>query len=174
MDTRPYLLKQVMRDTRTTQVELSRLSGVSQPSISRILSGQIDFSDRQLNRLLSCMGHRLQVTYTVEDPELMHEEYLSWHLHRHIAYTLTRSTLTQHLPTLRQALDLMRRVNADPCRERLLERWDDLLRDGDVGEIKRILTGLDLEAIEMREVSPMIDLLDEGERPALPDRKEHP
>jgi len=51
-----------MRETRTTQVGLSRLSGVSQPSISQFLSGKVDLSDEQLDRLLSCMGYRLEVT----------------------------------------------------------------------------------------------------------------
>jgi hypothetical protein len=47
-----------MRRTRTTQSELSRLSGVRQPSISQFLSGTVDLSDDQLDRLLSCMGYR--------------------------------------------------------------------------------------------------------------------
>ncbi|MCW2644765.1 MAG: hypothetical protein JWP07_874, partial [Pseudonocardiales bacterium] len=41
-----------MRETRTTQSELSRLSGVHQPSISQFLSHKIDMSDEQLDRLL--------------------------------------------------------------------------------------------------------------------------
>jgi len=51
-----------MRRTRTTQSELSRVSGVRQPSISQFLSGKVEFSDEQLDRLLSCMGYRLDGT----------------------------------------------------------------------------------------------------------------
>src|SRR2546423_15585495 len=50
-----------MLETRTSQSELSRLSGVRQPSISQFLSGKVDLSDEQLDRLLSCMGYRLEV-----------------------------------------------------------------------------------------------------------------
>jgi hypothetical protein len=50
-----------MRQTRTTQSMLSRLSGVHQPSISGFLSGRVDMSDEMLDRLLSCMGYRLEV-----------------------------------------------------------------------------------------------------------------
>lgn len=39
------MLREVMRDTRTTQTGLSRLSGVRQPSISQFLSGKADLSD---------------------------------------------------------------------------------------------------------------------------------
>ena len=56
------LLREVMRETRTTQSGLSRLSGVRQPSISQFLSGKVDLSDDQLDRLLSCMGYRLEVS----------------------------------------------------------------------------------------------------------------
>ncbi|MDT5149015.1 MAG: hypothetical protein QOI01_748 [Mycobacterium sp.] len=44
------------------QSELSRLSGVRQPSISQFLSAKVDLSDERLDRLLSCMGYRLEVT----------------------------------------------------------------------------------------------------------------
>ena len=42
------VLREVMRETRTTQSALSRLSGVRQPSISQFLSGKVDLSDGQL------------------------------------------------------------------------------------------------------------------------------
>jgi hypothetical protein len=41
-----------------------------QPSISQILSGWTDLSDDQLDRLLSCMGYRLEVTRRPVIPEL--------------------------------------------------------------------------------------------------------
>ena len=63
-----------MRETRTTQSALSRLSGVRQPSISQFLSGTVDLSDDQLDRLLSCMGYRLEVTRRPVVPELTRSE----------------------------------------------------------------------------------------------------
>ena len=61
MTSRSDVLREVMLETGTTQSELSRLSGVRQPSISGFLSGRVDISDDQLDRLLSCMGFRLEV-----------------------------------------------------------------------------------------------------------------
>src|SRR6266567_3305533 len=60
---------------------LSRLSGVRQPSISQFLSGKVELSDDQLDRLLSCMGYRLEVTRRPVVPELTRSERRSWRLH---------------------------------------------------------------------------------------------
>ncbi|MGL5810711.1 MAG: helix-turn-helix domain-containing protein, partial [Nocardioides sp.] len=61
MTDRGELLREVMVETGITQSELSRISGVRQPSISQFLSGRVELSDGQLDRLLSCMGYRLEV-----------------------------------------------------------------------------------------------------------------
>ena len=53
MPSRGGLLREVMLETSTTQSELSRVSGVHQPSISQFLSGKVELSDEQLDRLLS-------------------------------------------------------------------------------------------------------------------------
>jgi hypothetical protein len=47
---------------------------------------------------------------------------------------------------------------------RNLDRWESLLEREDVPGLHRILTGLDRDSIEMREVSPMGGLLPEEER----------
>ena len=98
-----------MRETRTTQSGLSRLSGVRQPSISQFLSGKVDLSDDQLDQRL-------------------------------------RHTVTGQPHT------------------RNLQRWDALVEHGDVLGLHRVLTGLDRDSIEMREVSPMGGLLPQSER----------
>lgn len=46
----------VMTTTGTHQSQLARRSGVRQPSIGQFLTGKIEFSDDQLDRLLSCTG----------------------------------------------------------------------------------------------------------------------
>ena len=48
MTRRSDVLREVMLDSGTTQSDLSRLSGVRQPSISGFLSGRVDLSDDQL------------------------------------------------------------------------------------------------------------------------------
>ena len=50
-----------MMETGTTQSQLSELSGVKQPSISQMLHDRIPMSDDMLERLLSCMGFKLEV-----------------------------------------------------------------------------------------------------------------
>jgi transcriptional regulator with XRE-family HTH domain len=130
---RGELLREVMRETRTAQSELSRLSGVRQPSISQFLSGTVELSDEQLDRLLSCMGYRLEVT--------------------------RRPFIERNLGRLRGS------VTGQP-HSRNLDRWESLVRDGDVLGLHRVLTGLDRDSIEMREVSPMGGLLPQDERQA--------
>ena len=59
---RAEILQQVMVDVGMTQAKLAELSGVKQPSLSQMMHKRIDLSDEMLDRLLSCMGHRLEVT----------------------------------------------------------------------------------------------------------------
>lgn len=153
-----------MRQTGTTQSELSRLSGVHQPSISQFLSDKVELSDEQLDRLLSCMGYRLEITRRPIIPELTRSERRSWKLHRELAKQLTRSTLTQWQPTIERNLRHLRsNVTGEP-HMRNLDRWQSLWSDGDIPGIHRVLTGLSRDCIEMREVSPMGGLLSEAQR----------
>jgi hypothetical protein len=155
-----------MRETRTTQSGLSRVSGVRQPSISHFLSGKVDLSDGQLDRLLSCMGYRLEVVRCPVVPDLTRSERRSWRLHRQISSRLTTSSLEQWLPIIEGNLDRLRsNVRGEPHR-RNVDRWNSLVEHGDVLGLHRVLTGLDRDSIEMREVSPMAGLLAERERQA--------
>jgi transcriptional regulator with XRE-family HTH domain len=156
-----------MRDTRTTQTDLSRLSGVRQPSISQFLSGKVDLSDEQLDRLLSCMGYRLEVTRRPVVPDLNRSERRSWRLHCRLSIRLTPASLQEWRPVIDRNLRRLRdRVTGQP-HTRNLDRWSQLVEDGDVLGLHRVLTGLDRDSIEMREVSPMSGLLPETERQAV-------
>jgi transcriptional regulator with XRE-family HTH domain len=158
------VLREVMLETSITQSELSRISGVRQPSISQFLSGKVDLSDEQLDRLLSCMGYRLEVVRRPIVPELTRSERRSWRLHRQLAIHLTRSTLPRWRPSIEDNLDRLREnVTGQPHR-RNLERWQTLVDRGDEPGLHRVLTGLDRDSIEMREVSPMGGLLSPDER----------
>ena len=150
--------------TGTTQSELSRVSGVRQPSISQFLSGKVDLSDEQLDRLLSCMGYRLEVVRRPVEPELTRSERRSWQLHRQLSSHLTPASLAEWRPTIERNLERLRdRVTGQP-HERNLQRWTSLVESGDVLGLHRVLTGLDRDSIEMREVSPMGGLLPQDER----------
>jgi transcriptional regulator with XRE-family HTH domain len=155
VDSRSDVLRDVMLMTGTTQSELSRLSGVRQPSISQTLSGRIEVSDEQLDRLLSCMGYRLQVVRRSIEPELTRSERRSWQLHRVLSRQLSEPTLQQWRPTIRENLTRLRgNIQGEP-HERNLRRWRLLIKSGDLGGLHRVLTGLDRDSIEMREVSPL-------------------
>lgn len=153
-----------MATTSTSQSGLSRLSGVHQPTISQFLSGRIDFSDDQLDRLLACMGLRLEVTQRAVTAELTRSERRSWLLHRQISARLTPSTLAAWRPTIEANLSRLRDGVRGQPHTRNLERWATLLNGGDVRSLQRVLTGLDRGSIEMREVSPMSGLLSDEER----------
>jgi predicted XRE-type DNA-binding protein len=161
---RGELLGQVMRQTCVSQSELSRLSGVHQPSISQFLSGKIDMSDEQLDRLLSCLGYHLEVTRRAVPVELTRSERRSWQLHRHLSRQLDRPTLERWHPTLRKNLKRLRGGVQGQPHERNLRRWTSLVDSGDLGGLHRVLTGLDRDSIEMREVSPFGGLLASDER----------
>jgi hypothetical protein len=164
MSDRGDVLRTVMRETRTTQSELSRLSGVHQPSISQFLADKVELSDEQLDRLLSCMGFRLEITRKPITPDLTRSERRSWNLHREVARHLTRSTLAQWQPTIEGNLRQLRsNVTGEP-HMRNLDRWQSLVGQGDLPGIRRVLTGLSRDCIEMREVSPMGGLLSDEQR----------
>lgn len=164
MTGRGEVLRKVMSKTGTTQSELSRISGVRQPSISQFVSGKVDLSDEQLDRLLSCMGFRLEVIRRPVEPDWNRSERRSWELHRRLSSHLTRSTFEQWRPSIEENIVRLRgRVNGQP-HTRNLQRWQSLVETGDVLGIQRVLTGLDRESIEMREVSPMGGLLPQDER----------
>jgi transcriptional regulator with XRE-family HTH domain len=167
MTGRGQLLRDVMLETGTSQSELSRASGVRQPSISQFLSGKVDLSDDQLDRLLSCMGYRLEVVRRSVQPDLTRSERRSWQLHRRLSSHLTRTSLEQWMPTIERNLRRLReRVIGQP-HQRNVERWRGLVEGRDVLGLHRVLTGLDRDSIEMREVSPMSGLLPQDERAAV-------
>jgi len=160
------LLREVMRETRTTQSALSRLSGVRQPSISQFLSGTVDLSDDQLDRLLPCMGYRLEVSRRPVVPELTRSERRSWRLHCRLSSRLTRASLEEWRPVIERNLERLRSGVTGQPHSRNLDRWESLVGHGDVLGLHRALTGLDRDSIEMREVSPMGGLLPQDERRA--------
>ncbi len=158
------MLREVMLETSTTQSDLSRLSGVRQPSISGFLSGRVDLSDDQLERLLSCMGYRLEVVRRPVVPKLTRSERRSWQLHRRVSSLLNRDNIQEWRPTIERNVErLSGQVTGQP-HERNLQRWRDLVNRGDLPGLHRVLTGLDRDSIEMREVSPMGGLLTQEQR----------
>lgn len=153
-----------MLETGTTQSELSRCSGVRQPSISQFLSGRVTMSDDMLERLLSCMGYRLEVVRRPVRPRLNRSVDRSWRLHRRLSSLLTSDMLGQWQPTIQRNLHRLRGSVRGQPHLRNLDRWQRLVDDRDVPGLHRVMTGLDIDSVEMREISPLGGLLPEQER----------
>ncbi|MFS0704502.1 XRE family transcriptional regulator [Cellulomonas sp. 179-A 9B4 NHS] len=164
MGSRRDVLDRVMRSTRTTQSQLSRLSGVHQPSISQFLSGRVEFSDDKLDHLLSCMGYRLEVVRRPVEQSLTRSERRSWLLHRQLCLSLTPGSLVDWEPVVRTNLERLRRSVTGEPHVRNLERWSTMISQHDVRGLRRVLTGLDRDSVAMREVSPLGGILSQEER----------
>lgn len=164
MDKPAEVLRDAMRRTGTTQSELARLSGVHQPSISQYLSGRVGLSDEQAGRLLSCLGFRLDVVLRAVEPPLARSERRSWLLHRELARMLDAEVLRTWSPKIEGNLARLSEGLSGQPHVRNLARWSALVRDGDVLGLKRVLTSLDRDGIEMREVSPFSGLLAQDDR----------
>ena len=158
------MLREVMLETGITQSELSRISGVRQPSISQFLSGRVEMSDDMLDRLLSCMGYRLEVVRRPVRRELNRSSERSWQLHRRLSTHLTPETLDQWRPTILRNLKRLRGSVQGQPHLRNLDRWQQLVRHRDVPGLRHVMTGLDTDSVEMREVSPMGGLMSQDER----------
>lgn len=158
------MLRRVMLTTGTTQSNLAVISGIRQPTISQVLAGKVGLSDEQLERLLSCMGYRLEVVRRPVVPVITHSEMRSWRLHRQLSIHLTPQSLTEWHPKIERNLSWIRSgVQGEPHTSNL-EEWEEVLNSRDLPGLHRILTGLDRHSIEMREVSPLRGLLSEEER----------
>lgn len=110
------------------------------------------------------MGYRVEVSRSAVAVKLTRAERRSWMLHRQLASHLTPLTLEQWSATIEENLRRLRLgVTGQPHTDNI-ERWAELVENRDVGGLRRVLTGLGREQIEMREVSPMGGLLSEQER----------
>lgn len=153
-----------MHETGTDQTELALLSGVKQPSLSQYLSSRVEFSDSQLERLLACMGRTLEIERRVLAPELTRTQRRSWLLHRELSRAVDLPTLRAWKPSIARNLDaLFAGVTGEPHLTHV-GQWQRIIDTEDLARLRRVLTGLDRTALEMREVSPLSGLLPEETR----------
>jgi hypothetical protein len=88
----------------------------------------------------------------------------SWRLHCQLSTHLSSSTFQEWRPTILRNLGRLRlNVKGQP-HLRNLDRWQDLIEREDLSGLCHVLTGLDTNSVEMREVSPMGGLLSQIER----------
>jgi len=113
------------------------------------------------------MGYRLEVVRRPVIPDLTRSERRSWRLHRQLSSLLNRDSLEEWRPVIERNLQRLRGVVTGQPHDRNLDRWGLLVERGDILGLHRVLTGLDRDSIEMREVSPMSGLLPHSERQAV-------
>lgn len=121
-------------------------------------------SDNMLDRLLSCMGYRLEVIRRPVKQDLGRSPERSWRLQRQLSTHLTSQALREWRPTIVRNLKRLRgSVRGQPHLHNL-DRWQLLIEHDDLPGLRQVLTGLDTDSVQMREVSPMGGLLPQNER----------
>lgn len=110
------------------------------------------------------MGHRLEVARWAVDAELTRSERRSWIVHRQLATHLSAAALDEWRPTILANIKRLRTgVRGQPHLDNL-DRWQRIVETADVSAVRRALTGVDRQDVEMREVTPMGGLLPDHER----------
>lgn len=107
---------------------------------------------------------RLEVVRRPVVPKLTRSERRPWQLHRRLSTLLNRGSFEEWRPRIERNLDRLGDRTAGQPHERNLQRRRDLVDRGDLPGLHRVLTGLDRDSIEMREVSPVSGLLPDEQR----------
>lgn len=157
------MLRRGMDSTRTSQVELSRLTGLPPSKISRYVSGKLEPSEPTLELLLSGLG--LQVGFDVSPVPMERTKRRSWLLHRQISHKLGISGIDDSgWDRMQRNLDRVRSNTQGSVHERNLDRWQRVIDSRSLRNLQRVLVDTSIEGVEMREVSPMTGFLTEAER----------
>ena len=110
------------------------------------------------------MGFQLEVVRRPVVPQLARLERRSWALHRRLSTLLSHQSLKDWQPTIELNLDRLDHGVTGQPHEQNVGRWRHLVVRDDEPGLHRVLTGLDRDSIEMREVSPMSGLLTDEQR----------
>lgn len=160
---RSDVLRRGMDATGTSQVELSRLSGLPPSKISRYVSGKLEPSEPTLDLLLSSLG--LQVGFDVSPVPMERTKRRSWLLHRQISRKLSVTGIDDaDWARMQRNLERVRSNTQGPVHERNLDRWQCIIGSGSLRDLQRALVDTSVDGIGMREVSPMTGFLTEDER----------
>lgn len=152
-----------MDTTGTSQVELSRLTGMPPSKISRYVTGKLEPSESTLDLLMSGLG--LRAEFDVSPVPMERTKRRSWLLHRQISRKLGLHGLDESgWQRMQRNLDRVRSNTRGPVHERNLSHWQHIIDDRDLRGLHRVLVDTSTDGIEMREVSPMGGFLTEEER----------
>lgn len=152
-----------MELTGTSQVELSRLTGLPPSKISRYMTGRLEPSEPTLDLLLSSLG--IHVEFDLSPVRMERTKQRSWLLHRRISHKLgTTGIDSSGWELMQRNLDRVRQNTQGYVHERNLDRWQRITDDQSIRELHRVLVDTSDVGIGMREVSPMTGFLTEDER----------
>lgn len=152
-----------MDSTGTSQVELSRLTGLPASKISRYVSGKLEPSEPTLDLMMSSLG--LRVDFDVLPVRMERTKRRSWLLHRQISHKLGKSGIAEFgWERMQRNLNRVRSNTQGPVHERNLDRWQRIIDTRSLRDLQRVLVDTSTDGIEMREVSPMSGFLTEEER----------
>ena len=152
-----------MDSTGTSQVELSRLTGMPPSKISRYVSGKLEPSEPTLELLLFGLG--LQVGFEISPVPMERTKRRSWLLHRQISHKLGVSGIDDSgWVRMQRSVDRVRSNSQGSVHQRNLDRWQRIIDSRSLRDLQRVLIDTSDEGIGMREVSPMTGFLTEGER----------
>lgn len=104
-------------------------------------------------------GYQLEVMRHPVAVDLSIPERHSCILHTRISARLTRRILQDWTPQILKDLARLRQRVLREADETKIEAWEELVGSANIAALRRILTGLDPDAIGMRRVSPMCHLL---------------
>ena len=160
---RSEVLRRGMDSTGTSQMELSRLTGLPPSKISRYVSGKLEPSEPTPKLLLSGLG--LRVGFNVSPVPMERTKRRSWLLHREISHKLGVSGIDESgWDRMQRNLDRVRSNTQGAVHERNLDRWQRIIDSRSLRNLQRVLVDTSTDGIEMREVSPMSGFLTEDER----------
>ena len=160
---RSEVLRRGMDSTGTSQMELSRLTGLPPSKISRYVSGKLEPSEPTPKLLLSGLG--LRVGFNVSPVPMERTKRRSWLLHREISHKLGVSGIDESgWDRMQRNLERVRSNTQGAVHERNLDRWQRIIDSRSLRNLQRVLVDTSTDGIEMREVSPMSGFLTEDER----------
>ena len=157
-------LASVLADRNLTQTELSLLTGVSQPRLSAYVNGRVGLSLDMFTYLMSSLGQRVTVTVETAPADLNRSDRHSWQLHRAVAMKMDSVSLDAWRPRIASNIIRLRNTVQGEPHEHNLVRWENLVREGDVRALKRVMLDIGPDGIAMRNVSPFTGALTQEER----------
>ena len=151
------IIRNLRRQTGTTQQELAEMAGTSQSTIAAYEAGTKSPTLRTVENLARSQNLELLVAYM---PQMTREDRRSLAFHRAIIETLRKDPA----PTLTRAKqNLERLIRMHPGAKKLLHQWKDWLALPLEDLISRILDPFPV-AREMRHVSPFSGVLSPKQR----------